>query len=150
MPRRLTRLLPPVTSSEIQASSANSTAPILYSFTVPANSNFVIVVHEITAGSVTGTPVPYTLQVDGIPPPCAASATVNQAPVNTVPGAQTLIENSQLVFSTANGNAISIADPDAGSIPIQETLTATNGLISFANHHGPELLCGNRPLMTQR
>jgi len=108
----------------------------VYSFTAPANSNFVIVVHELNPGSVTATPVPYTLKVDGVPPPCAAVATVNQAPVNTVPGAQSLIENSQLVFSTANGNAISIADPDAGSIPIQETLTATNGLITLSTSAG--------------
>ena len=108
----------------------------VYSFTAPANSNFVIVVHELNPGSVTATPVPYTLKVDGVPPPCAAVATVNQAPVNTVPGAQSLIENSQLVFSTANGNAISIADADAGSIPIQETLTATNGLITLSTSAG--------------
>jgi hypothetical protein len=61
---------------------------------------------------------------------------VNQPPVNTVPGTQTLIENSQIVFSTANGNAISIADPAAGSIPIPETLTATNGLISLPTTAG--------------
>src|SRR5207253_3232129 len=63
-----------------------------YSVTVPASSTFTIVVHEITAGSVTGTPVPYTLQVDGLAPPCAAVATVNQAPVNTVPAAQSMVQ----------------------------------------------------------
>jgi hypothetical protein len=72
------------------------------------------VVHEVTPNSVGTAPVPYTLQIGGIPPPCAAVATVNQPPLNTVPGTQTLIENSQIVFSTANGNAISISDPDAG------------------------------------
>ncbi len=102
-----------------------------YSVTVPANSNFTIVVHEITAGFVTGTPVPYTLQVDGLAPPCAAVATVNQAPVNTVPAAQSMVQNSQLVFSTGNGNAISIADADAGTNPVQQTLTATNGTLTL-------------------
>jgi len=105
-----------------------------YSFTVNANSNFTVVVHEVDPGGGIGTA--YTLQIDGLAPPCAAASTVNQPPVNTVPGTQTLIENSQLFFSTANGNAISIADPDAGSIPIQMTLTATNGIFSIGNTTG--------------
>jgi Calx-beta domain/CHRD domain/Subtilase family len=132
-------------------SSSSTGSPVSYSFTAPANSNFVIVVHEVTAGSVGGTPVPYTLKVDGVPPPCAAVPTVNQPPVNTVPGAQSLIENSQLVFSAANGNAISIADPDAGSIPVQVTLTATNGLISLPFVTGVSFTVGtglNSPTMT--
>jgi hypothetical protein len=122
---------------------SSTAVPVSYSFTVPANTNFVIVVHEVNVGSVSTAPVPYTLRVDGIPPPCAAVATVNQPPVNTVPGSQTLIANSQIVFSTANGNAISIADPDAGSIPIQETLTATNGLISLPTTNGLTFSVGN-------
>jgi VCBS repeat-containing protein len=40
---------------------------------------------------------------------------VNEAPVNTVPGAQTVAEDGLLVFSAANGNAVSIADADAGA-----------------------------------
>ena len=35
------------------------------------------------------------------------------APVNSVPGEQTLGINSPLIFSSAHGNAISISDPDA-------------------------------------
>src|SRR5262249_10080483 len=78
----------------------------------------------------------YTLQVDGLTPPCAPAAAVNQAPVNTVPGAQSMIENSQRVFSTGNGNAISIADADAGNLPVVETLTATNGTLTLGNTAG--------------
>src|SRR5215510_13951111 len=44
---------------------------------------------------------------------------VNDAPVNTVPGAQTMNEDGTLTFSTANGYAISIADVDAGSSSVQ-------------------------------
>jgi hypothetical protein len=115
---------------------ASFVAAANYSFTVPANTSFVIVVHEITAGFVTGTPTAYTLQVDGLAPICAAAASVNQAPVNTVPAAQQVVQNSQLVFSTGNGNAISIADPDAGSAPVQETLTATNGTLTLGSLAG--------------
>src|SRR6185369_10255112 len=39
---------------------------------------------------------------------------VNDAPVNTVPGAQSTNEDTNLVFSLANGNRVSIGDVDAG------------------------------------
>src|SRR5262249_8978505 len=54
---------------------------------------------------------------------------VNDAPVNTVPAAQTMSEDGTLTFSTANGNAISIADVDAGSSSVQVTLAASNGVL---------------------
>ena len=40
---------------------------------------------------------------------------VNDAPINTVPSAQTMSEDGTLTFSAANGNAIAVADVDAGS-----------------------------------
>jgi hypothetical protein len=61
---------------------------------------------------------------------------VNDAPVNTVPGPQTGNEDSVLVFSTGNGNAISVADSDAGASPLQVVLTGTNGTISLAGIAG--------------
>jgi hypothetical protein len=51
----------------------------------------------------------------------------NQPPVNTVPATQTVAEDTDLVFSTANNNRISIADPDAGTANVQVTLSVTNG-----------------------
>src|SRR4029079_5347965 len=54
---------------------------------------------------------------------------VNDAPINTVPAAQSIAEDASLVFSNANGNAISIADIDASNGVMQVTLTSTNGLI---------------------
>ena len=39
---------------------------------------------------------------------------VNDAPVNTVPGPQSTNEDTSLVFSSGNGNPISISDLDAG------------------------------------
>jgi hypothetical protein len=53
-----------------------------------------------------------------------------------VPTGQAVLQNSQLVFSTGNGNAISIADPDAGGNPVQETLTATNGTLTLGSTAG--------------
>ena len=43
-------------------------------------------------------------------------AAVNDAPVNTVPGTQTTAMNTAEVFSTANGNPISVADVDAATV----------------------------------
>lgn len=59
---------------------------------------------------------------------------VNDAPTATVPGAQTINEDVSLTFSTANGNALSIDDVDAGTGDIvQITLTATHGLVGLVN-----------------
>jgi len=55
---------------------------------------------------------------------------VNDAPVNSVPGTQTVAEDTNLVFSTANGNAITTSDIDAGGNAIQVTLNATNGTLA--------------------
>ncbi|MCP4967191.1 MAG: hypothetical protein GY926_18420, partial [bacterium] len=41
-------------------------------------------------------------------------AAVNDAPVNTIPGLQSIPEDTPLTFSTAGGNAVSVAD-DAGA-----------------------------------
>ncbi len=60
----------------------------------------------------------------------------NLAPVNAVPGAQTVSEDATLVFSSGNGNAITISDSDAGSNDLQVTLTGSNGTITLAGTAG--------------
>src|SRR5256885_5078631 len=75
--------------------------------------------------------------------PAAAAPAVMRPPVNSVPGAQSVIQNSQLVFSTATGNAISITDPDAGVNPVQETLTATNGTLTLGTTASLSFSVGN-------
>lgn len=67
---------------------------------------------------------------------------VNDAPVNNVPGAQTASQNIALGFNTANGNAISITDVDAGNGLMTVTLTATNGTLSLSSLSGITLLLG--------
>lgn len=61
---------------------------------------------------------------------------VNDAPTNTLPGAQSTNENTALVFSSANGNSISISDVDAGAAAVQVTLAATNGTLSLSGTTG--------------
>jgi hypothetical protein len=69
---------------------------------------------------------------------------LNQAPVNTVPGAQSVNEDGSLTFSSGGGNAISISDADAGSGTLTVTLSVSQGTLtlgatgglSFANGDG--------------
>src|SRR6185503_19909266 len=76
-------------------------------------------------GVATSTAQTFTITVN-------APAPVNQAPVNSVPGAQTTPGNTARVFSTANGNAISVADVDAGASNVQVTLGVTTAVSAEA------------------
>lgn len=62
---------------------------------------------------------------------------INDAPVNTVPAAQTILEDQTLVFSTANGRAISVSDVDVaeGSGILTVTVGVTNGTLTLATVH---------------
>ena len=66
----------------------------------------------------------------------------NDAPVNTVPGAQTTPQDTSLVFNTTNSNLISISDLDAGANTVEITLTATNGTLTL-NGGGGLVTVGN-------
>lgn len=55
---------------------------------------------------------------------------VNDPPVNTVPGSQAANGNEPIIFSQADGNQISVSDPDAGVNPVQVTLTASTGTLT--------------------
>jgi autotransporter-associated beta strand protein len=59
------------------------------------------------------------------------AVSVNVAPVNTVPPAQATDEDTPLVFSAANGNAISVADSDAGSAALLVTVSVTSGTLAL-------------------
>ncbi|MFO0927186.1 MAG: tandem-95 repeat protein, partial [Gemmataceae bacterium] len=61
---------------------------------------------------------------------------VNDAPVNTVPGQQTVSEDGELVFSVATGNAISISDVDVNGSPVRVMLAGTNGVLTLATTGG--------------
>jgi hypothetical protein len=61
---------------------------------------------------------------------------VNDAPTNSVPGAQATPGNTPLTFSTANGNAIGAADPDAGGADLQMTLSVGSGALTLGGTSG--------------
>jgi hypothetical protein len=66
---------------------------------------------------------------------------VNDAPVNAVPGSQTVYSGTPLAFSTANGNAISVADVEATTV--QVTLAATNGTVTLSGTTGLSFTLGD-------
>ncbi len=61
---------------------------------------------------------------------------VNDAPLNTVPGAQSTNEETALVFSSGNGNQISIQDPDGSGSTCEVTVSVTNGTLTLASTTG--------------
>lgn len=59
---------------------------------------------------------------------------VNDAPVNTVPGAQTIDEDASLAFSGAK--TISVADVDVGANDVLVSLTAGSGIMTLSGTSG--------------
>ncbi|WP_168201392.1 Ig-like domain-containing protein [Qingshengfaniella alkalisoli] len=62
-------------------------------------------------------------------------------PTNTVPGAQTTVEDLALSFGAANGNAVSVADGDGGTLTV--TLSVTNGTLSLSGAAGLSFSTGD-------
>ncbi|MCA9122831.1 MAG: VCBS repeat-containing protein [Planctomycetaceae bacterium] len=60
----------------------------------------------------------------------------NQSPVNSVPPVQTTNEDVELIFSTNNGNAISVADGDAGDERVEVSIAVTNGVVTLSTVTG--------------
>ena len=56
---------------------------------------------------------------------------VNDAPVNTVPSARTETSGSTIVFSTANGNALTISDVDAGAGIVRVKVATDHGTLTL-------------------
>ena len=63
---------------------------------------------------------------------------VNDDPAWTVPGAQTVAEDADLVFSAGNGNAITVADPDVAEAPgaLAVTLAVSKGALNLSQTTG--------------
>ncbi len=109
--------------------------------TQPANGSVAFA----AGGTITYTPsadfngtdtFTYTVTSGGVTETATVTVTVsavNDAPVNTVPGAQTTSEDTGLVFNAANGNAITIVDVDSN---VTTTLTAANGALTLGSIAG--------------
>jgi hypothetical protein len=68
---------------------------------------------------------------------------VNDAPVNSVPGTQTVSGGGSKSFNTANSNRVSITDVDARDGSLRVVLTAINGTLSLGSTSGLSFLAGN-------
>ncbi|WNF45140.1 DUF4347 domain-containing protein [Pseudomonas sp. SG20056] len=68
---------------------------------------------------------------------------VNDAPVNSIPAAQSVDQDANLVFSNGNGNQISIGDVDAGANSVEVTLSVTNGVLILAGTAGLSFTTGD-------
>ncbi len=79
-------------------------------------------------GATTATVMIDVLNVD--------EAGTNDAPENTAPDLLSIDRDGMLLFSSATGTALSVQDFDAGSNPIQVTLTATNGTLNLPGDKG--------------
>ncbi|WP_150469035.1 hypothetical protein, partial [Cysteiniphilum sp. SYW-8] len=66
---------------------------------------------------------------------------VNDPRDNTVPGAQSVDEDSTLVFNTANSNLISVADADHAALSV--TLTVTKGRLTLSQTTGLTFVIGS-------
>jgi hypothetical protein len=72
----------------------------------------------------------------------ANRAVPNVAPIITLPGAQTVFEDAELEFSVATGNAIAIADADAGSNPLRLLIEAGSGTLTLQTLSGLTVVSG--------
>ncbi len=57
-------------------------------------------------------------------------------PKNTVPGFSLAKEDISVVFSVANGNAMTVADPNTNGSPLQVTLSVEQGALTLATTKG--------------
>ncbi|MET1077874.1 MAG: Ig-like domain-containing protein [Pseudomonas sp.] len=71
------------------------------------------------------------------------ASAVNDNPVNGVPGSQAVDQDAVLVFSSGNGNRISVGDVDAGGGTVRVTLTGSNGLVTLSGTSGLGFLVGS-------
>src|SRR5206468_699625 len=61
---------------------------------------------------------------------------VNRPPTNALPGSQSTNEGTPVVFSSANGNAITVSDSDAAGASEQVTLSVSSGTLTLAQTAG--------------
>ncbi len=64
-------------------------------------------------------------------------------PTNSVPAAQSTAEDTDRMFSVANGNAITITDADAGGANNQVALSISNGTLTLATTAGLTFTAGD-------
>ncbi|WP_149193192.1 autotransporter domain-containing protein [Luteimonas suaedae] len=113
-----------VTIGGVAATITNNTGP---SITATVPDGLAVGSHDVTVTTDAGAS---TL------PDAFTVLAANQPPVNSVPGSQTVEQDGALVFSSGNGNLISISDPDAGGGNVRVELAVTNGVATLGSTAG--------------
>ncbi len=67
----------------------------------------------------------------------------NQTPAVGAPQSQRVNEDSNLVFSTATSNRVSMSDADAGSATVRLSISASNGAITLSGRAGLNFITGD-------
>ncbi|HET6323495.1 MAG TPA: malectin domain-containing carbohydrate-binding protein [Planctomycetaceae bacterium] len=81
--------------------------------------------------------------VDGLSTAGSVALTINNPPAITAPATASVLVTASLTFSTANKNAISIADVSAGAAVEPLTLRATNGMLTLGSTSGITVTSGS-------
>ncbi|MBF0156916.1 MAG: tandem-95 repeat protein, partial [Magnetococcales bacterium] len=68
---------------------------------------------------------------------------INDAPAVTLPGGQTLSEDTTLTFTAGGGNGLSVADVDAGAGGVKMTLSVTTGSLTLSQVTGLTFTTGD-------
>ncbi|EZH83806.1 outer membrane adhesin like protein, partial [Ectopseudomonas composti] len=110
--------------------------------TIQANGDFTFVPAKDYNGPVPS--VTYTLSDGNLTSTANLTFTitpVNDAPVNTTPGAQTLAEDGSKTFSLLNGNSIAVSDVDGDRLTT--TLSVEHGVLTLGPLQGGVTFSGN-------
>jgi hypothetical protein len=134
------------TSGLTVTAGKNSTASVTVTGTV-ANLNAAL--NGLTYKPATGYSGADSLAIsvtdpgDSLPASASVALTVSTLPpALSAPTTASVAKNGSLVFSTANSNAISVADVNAGSAVEQLTLTSTHGTLKLGSTTGITVISG--------
>ncbi|NJL59971.1 MAG: DUF4347 domain-containing protein [Desulfobacteraceae bacterium] len=101
--------------------------------TIPTQVNRKVEVVVTDGDGGTSTPVTQEISLNS----------VNDAPVNTVPGIQTILEGQSITFSKDNGTTIAIWDVDASTGTLQVNVNVIHGTLTVADGSGATVTNNN-------
>nr|WP_260619666.1 retention module-containing protein [Pseudomonas sp. B11D7D] len=126
----------------VSANAGQTLDLVIGKLTIQANGDFTFVPAKDYNGPVPS--VTYTLSDGSLTSTANLTFTinpVNDAPVNTAPGAQTLAEDGSKTFSLLNGNSIAVSDVDGDRLTT--TLSVEHGVLTLGPLKGGVTFSGN-------
>jgi hypothetical protein len=120
----------------IPAANVNRTAALTYRAWDQTSGTVGAKVDTSLNGGTTGFSAATATSIQAI-------TAVNDAPVNALPGNQSVVQGATRVFSAANGNAITVSDVDAQGGIEQVTVAVTQGQLALGSTSGLTSVAGN-------